>query len=74
MVTNTAALQAIAEGPEGVLAGSGPGKVYIDMRTMSPAASRELASRVTAKGAQMLDAPVSGSVITLAEGKLSNVD
>src|SRR5574341_1747667 len=71
MVTNTAALQAIAEGPEGILTGLGPGKVYIDMSTVSPAASRALATRVTAKGAQMLDAPVSGSVITLEEGKLS---
>jgi len=71
MVTNTTALQAIAEGPEGVLAGLGPGKVYIDMSTVSPAASREFAVKVAAQGAQMLDAPVSGSVITLEEGKLS---
>ena len=47
------------------------GKIYIDMSTVSPAASRELAQQVEAKGAQMLDAPVSGSVITLEEGKLS---
>jgi len=71
MVTNTTALQAIAEGPEGVLAGLGPGKVYIDMSTVSPAASRGFAVKVAAQGAQMLDAPVSGSVITLEEGKLS---
>jgi 3-hydroxyisobutyrate dehydrogenase-like beta-hydroxyacid dehydrogenase len=71
MVTNTAALKAVAEGADGVLAGLGPGKVYVDMSTVSPAASRELAAQVTAKGAHMLDAPVSGSVITLEEGKLS---
>ncbi len=71
MVTNTAALQAIADGPDGLLAGLAPGKLYIDMSTVSPAASRELAARVAAQGAQMLDAPVSGSVITLEEGKLS---
>ena len=41
------------------------------MSTVSPAASRELALQVEAKGAQMLDAPVSGSSITLEEGKLS---
>lgn len=71
MVTNTAALAAITEGPDGILAGLAPGKLYIDMSTVSPAASRALAARVAAQGAQMLDAPVSGSVITLEEGKLS---
>ena len=71
MVTNTEALQAITSGPNGILAGLAPGKIYIDMSTVSPAASREIARQVEAKGAQMLDAPVSGSVITLEEGKLS---
>ena len=71
MVTNTEALQAIASGPDGVLAGLGSGKIYVDMSTVSPAASRELAAKVAAKGARMLDAPVSGSVSTLEEGKLS---
>ncbi len=71
MVTNTAALQAITEGPEGILSGLGPGKIYIDMSTVSPLASRDLAAQVADLGAQMLDAPVSGSVITLEEGKLS---
>ena len=41
------------------------------MSTVSPAASREVARQVETKGAQMLDAPVSGSVSTLEEGKLS---
>lgn len=71
MVTNTAALHAITGGADGILAGLRPGKVYVDMSTVSPAASRELAGHVAAKGAAMLDAPVSGSVITLEEGKLS---
>ena len=71
MVTNTAALKAVTEGPDGLLAGLGSGKIYVDMSTVSPAASRDLAARVSAKGAHMLDAPVSGSVITLEEGKLS---
>jgi len=71
MVTNTQALQAVTGGADGILAGLGAGKIYIDMSTVSPAASRELAQQVAAKGAQMLDAPVSGSVITLEEGKLS---
>lgn len=71
MVTNTEALYAITSGPEGILAGLSPGKIFIDMSTVSPAASRDVAAQVRAKGAAMLDAPVSGSSVTLKEGKLS---
>ncbi|MGH7774797.1 MAG: NAD(P)-dependent oxidoreductase [Candidatus Binatia bacterium] len=71
MVTNTEALQAVTDGADGILAGLGPGKVYIDMSTVSPAASREIAQQVSTKGAKMLDAPVSGSVATIEEGKLT---
>ena len=71
MVTNTAAVKAVTDGPDGILAGLAPGKVYVDMSTASPANTRALAEQVAAIGAQMLDAPVSGSVITLEEGKLS---
>ncbi|HXJ18426.1 MAG TPA: NAD(P)-dependent oxidoreductase, partial [Candidatus Polarisedimenticolia bacterium] len=71
MVTDSAALEMIAEGPDGILAGLAPGKILVDMSTISPAFSRQLALRVREKGAEMLDAPVSGSVITLQEGKLS---
>lgn len=71
MVTNTEALHSIAEGPDGLLAGLSGGKIYVDMSTVSPAFSRELAKEVAIKGASMLDAPVSGSVVTLEEGRLS---
>jgi 3-hydroxyisobutyrate dehydrogenase-like beta-hydroxyacid dehydrogenase len=71
MVTNTAALKAVTEGADGILAALRSGKVYVDMSTVSPATSRDLSARVTAKGAHMFDAPVSGSVITLEQGKLS---
>ena len=71
MVTNTQALQAVTSGADGILAGLSSGKIYIDMSTVGPAASREVARQVETKGAQMLDAPVSGSVTTLEEGKLS---
>jgi 3-hydroxyisobutyrate dehydrogenase-like beta-hydroxyacid dehydrogenase len=71
MVTNAAAISAITEGPDGLLAGLGPGKFYIDMSTVSPAVSRALAAQVRERGADMVDSPVSGSVITLQEGKLS---
>jgi 3-hydroxyisobutyrate dehydrogenase-like beta-hydroxyacid dehydrogenase len=49
----------------------GPGKIYVDMSTVSPAASKALAARVAEREASMLDAPVSGSAITLREGKLT---
>jgi len=71
MVTDTNALRAITSGPDGILPALGPGKTYIDMSTVSPAVSREIAQQVASKGARMLDAPVSGSVSTLEEGKLS---
>jgi 3-hydroxyisobutyrate dehydrogenase-like beta-hydroxyacid dehydrogenase len=71
MVANTEALQTVTSGADGILAGLGAGKIYIDMSTVSPAASRDIARQVEAKGAKMLDAPVSGSVTTLEEGKLS---
>jgi len=71
MVTNTSALRSVVEGPDGLLAGLKPGKVYMDMSTVSPAFSQGLAKQVAAMGASMLDIPVSGSVITLEEGKLS---
>jgi 3-hydroxyisobutyrate dehydrogenase-like beta-hydroxyacid dehydrogenase len=71
MVTNSAALEAIVEGPDGILAGLKPGEIYSDISTVSPDYSRAVAEKVRAKGADMLDSPVSGSVITLQEGKLS---
>jgi 3-hydroxyisobutyrate dehydrogenase-like beta-hydroxyacid dehydrogenase len=71
MVTNSAALDAIMNGPDGVLAGLTAGKIAVDISTVSPAFSREIAKKVREKGCDMVDAPVSGSVITLQEGKLS---
>jgi 3-hydroxyisobutyrate dehydrogenase len=71
MVTNTDALRAVTLGDDGILAGLSEGKIYVDMSTVSPAVSRELAAQVASRGAKMLDAPVSGSVTTLEEGKLS---
>jgi 3-hydroxyisobutyrate dehydrogenase-like beta-hydroxyacid dehydrogenase len=71
MVRDTSALHDVTDGPEGILAGLGPGKIYVDMSTVSPAASRALAARVAERGARMLDAPVSGSVLTLEQGRLS---
>jgi len=71
MVANPDALRAVANGPDGFIDGVVPGKIVVDMSTVGPALSRDLAARVRDKGGQMLDAPVSGSVLTLEQGKLS---
>jgi 3-hydroxyisobutyrate dehydrogenase-like beta-hydroxyacid dehydrogenase len=71
MVTNGPALQQVAEGPDGLLAGLGPGKIFVDISTVSPDLSRAMAEKVRAVGSDMVDAPVSGSVITLQQGQLS---
>jgi 3-hydroxyisobutyrate dehydrogenase-like beta-hydroxyacid dehydrogenase len=71
MVTNSAALAAITEGPDGILAGITAGKVLVDISTVSPTCSKETAAKIRAKGADMVDSPVSGSVITLQQGNLS---
>ena len=69
MVTNTAAVRAVTDGADGILAGLRAGKTYVDMSTASPANTRDLAARVAETGAQMLDAPVSGTSITVDQGK-----
>lgn len=71
MVTNSEALGAIMDGPDGMLSGLSAGKVLAEMSTVSPTFSRFLAAKVREKSADMVDSPVSGSVITLQEGKLS---
>ena len=71
MVTDDEALEAIATGPDGLLAGVRAGQVYVDMSTVSPQASRQLAERVAALGAHMLDAPVSGSIPQAESGTLA---
>ncbi|MCI0708675.1 MAG: NAD(P)-dependent oxidoreductase [Chloroflexi bacterium] len=65
------ALLSVTGGSEGILAGLRAGKIYIDMSTVSPALIREIAVEVSAGGAHMLEAPVSGSKLTLEQGKLS---
>ena len=71
MVTNSKALDAVTDGRDGLLAGISAGKYHVDMSTVSPEASRALAEKVRGKGADMIDAPVSGSVVSLQQGKLS---
>ena len=71
MVTDDAAVRAITSGPDGILAGLARGKVYVDMSTISPQTSREVAEQVRAAGAEMLDAPVSGSIPQAENGTLA---
>src|SRR5262249_1770007 len=71
MITDAAALAAVTEGENGVLAGFGPGKGLVAMSTVSPAASRATREGVRETGAEMLDAPVSGSVLTIQQGQLA---
>ncbi len=69
MVTDVKALHAVTDGPDGIFAGLSAGKVYVDMSTVSPAASCALAERAAAIGVQMLDIPISGAQVTVEEGK-----
>jgi 3-hydroxyisobutyrate dehydrogenase-like beta-hydroxyacid dehydrogenase len=71
MVSNSTSLREIVNGDNGILAALKPGKIYVDVSTVSPTASREIAALVAETGAQMLDAPISGNLITLADGSSS---
>jgi 3-hydroxyisobutyrate dehydrogenase-like beta-hydroxyacid dehydrogenase len=71
IVTDATAVRAVALGEDGVIAGLGPDAVYLDMSTIDPAVSREIAGEFAAAGLTMLDAPLSGSPITLRQGTAS---
>jgi 3-hydroxyisobutyrate dehydrogenase-like beta-hydroxyacid dehydrogenase len=71
IVTDGAAVRSVALGPSGVLAGMRPGAVYIDMGTIAPDVTRETAAAFAAKGFAMLDAPLSGSPVTVRQGNAS---
>ncbi len=70
-VAHDAALRAVSFGNDGLLAGLKSGSVYIDMSTVNPQLTLELAEEAKTRGAAMLDAPVSGSKLTLEQGKLT---
>jgi len=71
MVANDTALQAITTAENGVLAGLKAAQVYADMSTVSPELVRDLANQAEQRGGVMLDAPVSGSPVTVRAGKLA---
>jgi len=70
---NEEVVASVASGPDGIVAGLNEGKVWADLSTISPRASRELSQRVRehGRGAQMLDTPVSGSVPQVKSGTLT---
>jgi len=71
IVTDAAAVRAVALGDDGVLAGLARGGLFIDMSTIAPDASRTVAAEFAKAGAVMLDAPISGSPVTVEQGNAS---
>jgi len=68
IVTDAAAVRAVALGADGIIGGLAPGGIYVDMSTISPDASRAVSAEFAERDLTMLDAPISGSPITLAQG------
>lgn len=71
IVTDSKAVRAVALGEQGIIATLRPGAVYVDMSTIEPDVSRAVAQEFAAKGLRMLDAPVSGSPVTVKAGQAS---
>jgi 3-hydroxyisobutyrate dehydrogenase-like beta-hydroxyacid dehydrogenase len=71
ILTDATAVRAVALGEHGVVAGLKPGGIFVDMSTIAPDSSRAIAAEVARAGFAMLDAPISGSPVTLAQGKAS---
>lgn len=70
-ISDTPDVEAVILGAQGVLAGARPGSLVIDMSTISPAATRQIAGALAERGVEMLDAPVSGGSEGAARGTLS---
>jgi 3-hydroxyisobutyrate dehydrogenase-like beta-hydroxyacid dehydrogenase len=70
-VTDSAAVRAVALGKNGIIDGIGEDGLYLDMSTISPIVSREIAAEFRSRGRTMMDAPISGSPVTLQQGKAS---
>jgi 3-hydroxyisobutyrate dehydrogenase-like beta-hydroxyacid dehydrogenase len=71
IVTDAAAVRSVALGADGIIAGLKPGGIYVDMSTIAPDASRAVSAEFAQRGLTMLDGPISGSPITLAQGNAS---
>lgn len=71
MVADTDAVEAVLEGPDGILSGIGPNSLVIDMGTTAVTRTRGFAARVVKAGGAYVDAPVSGGAIGAEEGTLT---
>ena len=71
MVADTPDVEQVILGPDGIIEGAKPGSVVVDMSTISPVVTREIAARLAGKSIEMLDAPVSGGDIGAINGTLS---
>jgi 2-hydroxy-3-oxopropionate reductase len=71
MVSDTPDVEAVIFGPQGIIHGARPGTVVVDMSTISPIATRDMAQRLAARNVEMLDAPVSGGDVGAVAGTLS---
>jgi 3-hydroxyisobutyrate dehydrogenase-like beta-hydroxyacid dehydrogenase len=71
MVWDSEALLAVAEGPDGLLSGVTGDHVLVDLSTVEPHVSRQVAARVRERGGRMLDCPVSGSLDAAEAGTLA---
>lgn len=71
IVTDAAAVREVALGPDGIIAGLSKDGIFLDMSTIAPDESRAIATEFSQAGLTMLDAPISGSPITLEEGQAS---
>ena len=71
IVTDGAAVKQVALGENGVLSGMRPGAVYIDMGTIAADVTRSVAAEFEKRGFAMLDAPLSGSPVTVEQGNAS---
>ena len=71
IVADTPDVRQVILGPDGVLEGAPPGSVVVDMSTVSPVATREIAQALSERGVEMLDAPVSGGQKGAIEATLS---
>jgi len=70
-VSDTPDVQAVIFGPRGIIEGAKPGALVIDLSTISPQATRDIASRLQEIGAHTIDAPVSGGSEGAAQGTLT---
>ncbi|MGB9150708.1 MAG: 2-hydroxy-3-oxopropionate reductase, partial [Burkholderiales bacterium] len=71
MVADTLDVEEMILGELGVIHGAKPGSIIVDMSTISPAATRNMAERLASRGIDMLDAPVSGGEVGAINGTLS---